>query len=142
MKLENLNVMSKITKKAYLNRRDLLKKKSLGVFQKVKKIEGEKVLHFKTLATFNDKKSYDMYIAVDEKWKNAKIHCTCDAFHFQGFQYKLTQLDAAIYEEKRPDKHWRKYHKSATVCKHLFQTIKYILAHRRDFKNKLRNKNV
>jgi hypothetical protein len=142
MKLENLNVISKITKKAYNNRRDLLKKKSLGVFQKIKTVNGEKVLHFKTIATFNDRKSYDMFIKVDEKWKNAKIHCTCDAFHFQGFQYKLTQLDAAIYEEKRPDKHWRKYHKNATVCKHLFQTIKYILAHRRDFKNKLRNKNV
>ena len=142
MKLENLNIISKITKRNYFDRRDLLKRKSLGVFQKVKTVNGEKVLHFKTLSTFNDKKSYDMYISVDEKWKNAKIHCTCDAFHFQGFQYKLTKLDAAIYEEKRPDRHWRKYHKNATVCKHLFQTIKYILAHRRDFKNKLRNKNV
>ena len=142
MKLENLNVISKITKKAYNNRRDILKKKSLGVFQKIKTVNGDKVLHFKTLTTFNDKKSYDMFIKVDEKWKNAKIHCTCDAFHFQGFQYKLTQLDAAIYEEKIPDRRWRKYHKNATVCKHLFQTIKYILAHRRDFKNKLRNKNV
>ncbi len=142
MKLENLNVISKITKRNYNNRRDLLRKKSLGVFQKIKKIDGEKTLHFKTLSTFDDKKSYDMYIQVDEKWKNAKIHCTCDAFHFQGFQFKVTQLGAAIYEEKRPDKHWRKYHKNATVCKHLYQTIKYILAHRRDFKNKLRNKNV
>ena len=47
MKLENLNIISKITKKTYNNRRDLLKKKSLGVFQKVKTVNGEKVLHFK-----------------------------------------------------------------------------------------------
>jgi hypothetical protein len=72
MKLENLNVISKITKKAYNNRRDLLKKHSLGVFQKIKKINGISTLYFKTIRTFNDKKSYDMYFQMDEKWKNAK----------------------------------------------------------------------
>jgi hypothetical protein len=142
MKLENLNVISKITKKAYNDRRDLLRKKSLGIFHKIKNINGIPTLQFKTVRTFNHKKSYDMYFQIDKDWKNAKIHCTCDAFHFQGFQFKLTKLDSAIYEEKIPDKHWRKYHKNATVCKHLYQTIKYIIAHKRDFKHKLRNKNV
>lgn len=32
---------------------------------------------------------------------NLRLHCTCPSYLFHGYQYVLTQLDAAIFPEKR-----------------------------------------
>lgn len=47
-----------------------------------------------------------------------KLNCTCAAFHYQGFRYKLSQLKSALFPTTIADPHWDKYHKGGLICKH------------------------
>jgi len=46
------------------------------------------------------------------------------SFQFQGFNYRLTQIDGSIYPENRPDKVWGKRHgANAYLTKHIAQVL-------------------
>jgi len=46
------------------------------------------------------------------------------SFQFQGFNYRLTQIDGSIYKENRPDKFWvTKHGSNAYLTKHLAQVM-------------------
>lgn len=53
---------------------------------------------------------------------DVKLFDNTPAFQFQGFRYRLTQLDASIYPESRPDNVWRKKHgNNGLLDKHFSQ---------------------
>jgi hypothetical protein len=54
---------------------------------------------------------------------DVKLQCNCQAFHFQGFRWKLGQLKSALYPTNIPDPHWDKYHKGGLICKHLYVVL-------------------
>lgn len=88
----------------------------------------------------NPSKTYDMYIQLENVFPNdaysdlswlevyngeevdakmmkdllevadVKIYDTTPAFQFQGFRYRLTQNDASLFPETRPDTFWRSKH--------------------------------
>ena len=60
------------------------------------------------------------------KKSDVKIWNSSPAFHFQGFNFKLSQLGASLYPTNIPDKNWRTKHKDALVDKHLYLLIKNI----------------
>jgi|HigsolmetaGSP11D_1036233.scaffolds.fasta_scaffold00013_34 hypothetical protein len=72
---------------------------------------------------------------------NVRLHCNCPAFSFWGFQYILTQLDAAIYAEGRfpiirnPDL-------KGIACKHLIRTLKVLPFHLGDMAAAIRAQRI
>lgn len=66
-----------------------------------------------------------------------KLHCTCPAFLYWGFQYMLTVLDAAIYPEQRfPDQ--RNPKERGIVCKHMARVLEVLPFHSGDIARELR----
>jgi hypothetical protein len=59
---------------------------------------------------------------------NIRIHCGCPSFKYYGFQYILTQLDAAIVPEERYP-HIRNPHLRGVVCKHANRSLKVLPFH-------------
>lgn len=59
---------------------------------------------------------------------NLRVHCPCPSFKFWGYQYILTQLDAAMFPEVRYP-HIRNPQLKGIVCKHLRRTIKVLPFH-------------
>jgi len=57
------------------------------------------------------------------KVMDVKLNCSCPALHFQGFRWKLSQLQSALYPTNIPDPHWNKYHKGGLICKHLYVVL-------------------
>jgi hypothetical protein len=53
---------------------------------------------------------------------NIRVHCGCPSFLFWGYQYVLTQMDAAMVPETRYP-HIRNPQLRGIVCKHLRRTI-------------------
>lgn len=51
------------------------------------------------------------------------LHCTCPSFLFWGYQYLLTQIDAAVVPEERPPVK-RNPQQRGIVCKHLNRTLR------------------
>lgn len=56
---------------------------------------------------------------------NLRVHCGCPSYLFWGFQYIMTQLDAAIVPETRYP-HIRNPELKGVVCKHLRKTLKVL----------------
>lgn len=87
------------------------------------------LLKFKSPSTYS-KDRYEIILQI-LKGSNIKVSCSCEAFNKQGFQYRLTQRNAAISPENREDLRWRKYHGKALLCKHLWILLnrqrKYIM---------------
>ena len=54
-----------------------------------------------------------------------QLHCPCPSFKFHGYQYILSQLDAAIHDETRFP-HIRNPQLKGCACKHLRRTIKVL----------------
>tara|TARA_B100000745_G_C20145123_1_gene392655 strand:- start:465 stop:1160 length:696 start_codon:yes stop_codon:yes gene_type:complete len=54
---------------------------------------------------------------------NISVHCTCPSFLFWGYQYLLTQIDAAMVPEKRPP-NIRNPQQRGIICKHLNRTFR------------------
>ncbi len=53
-----------------------------------------------------------------------KLSSNDASFQYQGFNYRLTQIDGAIYPENRPDKVWGPRHgNNAYLTKHLAQVV-------------------
>ena len=52
-----------------------------------------------------------------------KVHCTCPSFLFWGYQYLLTQIDAAVVPEDRPPNK-RNPQQRGIICKHLNRTFR------------------
>lgn len=66
-----------------------------------------------------------------------KLHCTCPAFLYWGFQYMLTVLDSAIYPEERfPEK--RNPKERGIVCKHMARVLEVLPFHSGDIARELR----
>lgn len=59
---------------------------------------------------------------------NVKLHCSDPSFLFFGYQYILTQLDAAIYPEDRAPV-VNNPGERGTVCKHLNRVLKVLPFH-------------
>jgi hypothetical protein len=72
---------------------------------------------------------------------NLRVHCPCPSFKWWGYQYILTQLDAAIDPNDLPNKDTpdrmagqifpkiRNPHLKGICCKHLRRTIKVLPFH-------------
>lgn len=59
---------------------------------------------------------------VKEILKNCdiQIFCDCPSFYWQGMDYNISRLDAAIYPTNISPKHWDQYHNGdQLLCKHL-----------------------
>lgn len=52
-----------------------------------------------------------------------ELHCTCPSFLFWGYQYLLTQMDAAMVPEQRPPD-VRNPGRRGIVCKHLNRSLR------------------
>lgn len=63
---------------------------------------------------------------------NLDLHCTCPSFLFWGYQYLLTQIDAALVPETRPPVVRNPAHRGI-VCKHLHRTLKAFPFYAGDF---------
>lgn len=74
--------------------------------------------YFSSPHTFNKSEKYK--IVIEKNQNDIKVHCSCEAFSKQGFQYRCSQQNAAVKIEKRKDKRWGKYHGGALLCKHLY----------------------
>jgi hypothetical protein len=59
---------------------------------------------------------------------NIRVHCGCPSFLYWGYQYILTQLDAAMRPEERFP-HIRNPLLRGILCKHLRRTIKTLGFH-------------
>jgi hypothetical protein len=59
---------------------------------------------------------------------NIRLHCNCPSFTFWGFNYILTQLDAAIVDQPIFPKTRNKDLKGI-ACKHLIRTLKVLPFH-------------
>lgn len=59
---------------------------------------------------------------------NLRVHCGCPSFTFWGFNYIMTQLDAAIVPETRYP-HIRNPELRGVVCKHLIRSLKVLPFH-------------
>lgn len=58
---------------------------------------------------------------------DVRLWCDCPSFHYQGFNYKLAQLGAAIHPTSIPDEIWRGRHGSqGLVCKHWGGLLPYM----------------
>lgn len=68
---------------------------------------------------------------------NLRLHCTCPSFSFWGFQYILTELDAAIMPEDRFP-HVRNPELKGIVCKHLLRTLKVLPFHLGDIAKEIK----
>jgi hypothetical protein len=68
---------------------------------------------------------------------NLRLHCTCPSFSYWGFQYILTQLDAAIVPEDRFP-HIRNPELKGIVCKHLNKTLKVLPFHMGDMAKEIK----
>jgi len=70
------------------------------------------------------------------------LHCTCPSFLFWGYQYLLTQIDAAVIPETRPP-NVRNPKQRGIVCKHLNRALRSFPFFASDFANYIRaNHNV
>jgi hypothetical protein len=70
------------------------------------------------------------------------LHCTCPSFLFWGYQYLLTQIDAAIVPEDRPP-NVRNPKQRGIVCKHLNRALRSFPFFTSDFARHIRqNHNV
>ena len=54
---------------------------------------------------------------------NLKVHCGCPAYLFWGYNYILTQMDAAIVPEDRPP-NIRNPMRKGIACKHIVRTLR------------------
>lgn len=60
----------------------------------------------------------------------AKIFCNCPSFQFQGFNFRLSQLNASIFPTDIPDSKWGTHHDSnGLVCKHIGALLEDFNAH-------------
>lgn len=60
------------------------------------------------------------------KEADVKIFCNCPAFHWQGANYKLSQVNASIYPTSIADPHWRAQHGEGMLCKHWMGIAPYV----------------
>jgi len=104
----------------------------------------------------NSSKTYEIYIRIPNffKWLDtrpsdsgivtrdelkelisevdAQMFCNCPAFHWQGTNYNLSQLDASIYPTNIPlttgtkGKGWKGIQDHSLSCKHTQQLLRYI----------------
>lgn len=72
---------------------------------------------------------------------NLELHCTCPSFLFWGYQYLLTQIDAALMPEGRPPVKKNPNHRGI-VCKHLHRTIKTFPFYASDLAKYIRQNNA
>jgi len=71
-----------------------------------------------------DDPNYKMYDKVRLAMTSGlRVHCTCEAFKFFGYQYIMTQLDTALAPENRPPNIRNPRHRG-TVCKHIAAVLK------------------
>lgn len=76
-------------------------------------------LIYKSRSTFDKRKYYEMIIK--KKSNDIFIYCSCEAFSFQGFAYRASNLKCGIKKEKKEDRFWKKFHgKKSILCKHLW----------------------
>jgi len=92
---------------------------------------------FSWLDTYPDKTEItrkDMKDILDVS--DIKLSSNDPSFQFQGINYKLTQFDASIYPENRPDKVWGKRHNDDNL---LTKHLNSILANIEFWKNPMSN---
>jgi hypothetical protein len=119
MNLEQLQKsdLSAITYKSVKDRVSELGKIKNALFHGASKRKNSVLLKFKSPSTYR-RGGYEIILGL--YGKDVKLSCSCEAFNKQGFQYRLTQQDAALIPERIKDARWRKYHGSALLCKHLW----------------------
>lgn len=106
--------LSKITYRTTRERSRELGKTKNAIF--LKQSKGK--FYFSSPWTYNKKSKYN--ILIEKNNNDIKVHCSCEAFKLQGFQYRCTKADVSIYKEGRKDKRWSRYHGNALLCKHLY----------------------
>lgn len=72
---------------------------------------------------------------------NLKVFCGCPAFQFYGYNYILTQKDAAIVPEDRPP-NIRNPHLKGIACKHLIKTLKVLPFHLGDMARNINQQRI
>ena len=60
------------------------------------------------------------------KSADVKLWSSSPSFQFQGFNYKLSRLNASLYPTGIPDRKWRQKHGGSLIDKHLYLLIKDI----------------
>lgn len=68
---------------------------------------------------------------------NIRLHCTCPAFLYWGFQYMLSVLDSAIYPEQRFPAQ-RNPKERGIVCKHMARVLEVLPFHSGDIAREIR----
>lgn len=56
--------------------------------------------------------------------KNTKVYCSCQSFLYQGFAYRNHVNNSGYVRVSTPDRHWRRYHGGALLCKHLLFVLR------------------
>lgn len=69
---------------------------------------------------------------------NVQLHCPCPSYKYWGYQYILTQKDAAILPEERYPK-IRNPELKGVACKHLRRTLKVLPFHLGTMAKELKN---
>ena len=72
---------------------------------------------------------------------NIRVHCPCPSFKFWGYQYVLTQLEAAIVPETRYP-HIRNPRLKGTCCKHLRRVLKVLPFHLGNIANAIKQQRL